>query len=309
MATGTSTSLIPAQLTEPELKLLQALIYQECGMFFDERRTHFLQDRLQRRLRECRLDSFYSYYRLLISKEGKHELARLLENLTVNETSFFRNKSQLDLFHKHILEELLNRKNAAQDHFLRIWSAGCSTGQEPYTIAMLVADALAYYQLRHPRAAEAVSPKPMVPAPWKFGVLASDISYQVLRIAQEATYSETQMATVDYSYRLRYFDKVGDRYSVKAAVKSLVHFDFHNLKTEYLPQRNDVIFCRNVMMYFDEPEQKRLIEKFARCLNPRGYLFVGHAESLLGLTDKFVLVHRNSGTAYQKVEEGHEATN
>jgi chemotaxis protein methyltransferase CheR len=82
----------------------------------------------------------------------------------------------------------------------------------------------------------------------------------------------------------------------------VVHFDFHNLKTEYLPQRNDVIFCRNVMMYFDQPEQKRLLEKFARCLNGCGYLFVGHAESLLALTNRFVMVHRNSGTAYQKVE-------
>ena len=107
---------------------------------------------------------------------------------------------------------------------------------------------------------------------------------------------------VDYSYRLRYFDRVGDRYAVKKAVKELVHFDFHNLKTEYLPQRNDVIFCRNVMMYFDEPEQKRLVEKFYRCLNPTGYLFVGHAESLLGLTASFQMVHRNSGTAYQRVE-------
>jgi hypothetical protein len=100
---------------------------------------------------------------------------------------------------------------------------------------------------------------------------------------------------------LRIF-KIGERYAVKKALKEVVHFDFHNLKTEYLPQRNDVIFCRNVMMYFDEPEQKRLLEKFARCLNLQGYLFVGHAESLLALTDKFAMVHRNSGTAYQKVE-------
>ena len=133
-------------------------------------------------------------------------------------------------------------------------------------------------------------------------ILASDISYSVLRAGQEGVYSETQMSNVDYSYRLRYFDKVGDRYAVKKSVKELVHFDFHNLKTEYLPQRNDMIFCRNVMMYFDDAEQKRLIEKFARCLNPNGYLFVGHAESLLGTTEQFAMVHRNSGTAYQKVE-------
>jgi chemotaxis protein methyltransferase CheR len=112
------------------------------------------------------------------------------------------------------------------------------------------------------------------------------------------------MTSVDYGYRLRYFNKLGDRYAVKESVKEIVHFDFHNLKTEYLPQRNDVIFCRNVMMYFDEAEQKRLIEKFYRCLNPFGYLFVGHAESLLGLTEKFQMFHRNSGTAYQRVEAG-----
>jgi chemotaxis protein methyltransferase CheR len=136
-------------------------------------------------------------------------------------------------------------------------------------------------------------------------VLASDISYSVLRAGQEGTYGETQMQSVDYSYRLRYFDKVGDRYAIKKAIKELVHFDFHNLKTEYLPQRNDVIFCRNVMMYFDEPEQKRLIEKFSRCLNSEGYLLVGHAESLLGLTDNFTMMHRNSGTAYQRIEVQH----
>ena len=295
------TSSTPA-LTEAELKLLQALVYQECGMHFDERRTHFLADRLQRRLKECRLDSFYSYYRLLISKEGRAELAQLLENLTVNETSFFRNKAQLDLFHKYVLEELLRRKTERRDYGLRLWSAGCSTGQEAYTMAMQVADALAYYYLRHPLPYEAPLPKPLVPAPWRVEILASDISYSALRAGQEGIYSEHQMAGVDYSYRLRYFDKVGDRYAVKKPLKEIVHFDFHNLKTEYLPQRNDIIFCRNVMMYFDEAEQRRLIEKFYRCLNPGGYLFVGHAESLLGLTERFQMVHRNSGTAYQRIE-------
>jgi chemotaxis protein methyltransferase CheR len=293
---------VAIQLSEPELKLLQALVYQECGMHFDERRAHFLQDRLQRRLKECHLDSFYSYYRLLISKEGKQELSRLLENLTVNETSFFRNKAQMDLFQKHILDGILRAKQARGDQFLRIWSAGCSTGQEPYTIAMMVADSLAYHHLRSPLPVQSIWPKPLIPAPWKVEILASDINYQVLRAGQEGIYAEHHMNSVDYNYRLRYFDKVGERYAIKKALKEFIHFDFHNLKTEYLPQRNDVIFCRNVMMYFDEPEQKRLVEKFARCLNPGGYLLVGHAESLLGLTDKFAMIYRDSGTAYQKVE-------
>jgi chemotaxis protein methyltransferase CheR len=297
-----SSPTLAIQLSDAEMRLLQALVYQECGMYFDARRTHFLQDRLQRRLRECRLDSFYSYYRLLISESGREELMCLLQNLTVNETSFFRNKAQLDLFHKQILEEVIRQKHDRREHQIRIWSAGCSTGQEAYTIAMLVADSLAYHQLRMPPSGEVKWPKPLVPPPWRVEIPASDINYSVLRAGQEGLYNEHQMASVDYAYRLRYFDKVGDRYAVKATIKELVHFDFHNLKTEFLPQKNDVIFCRNVMMYFDEAEQQRLTEKFYRCLNPGGYLLVGHAESLLGLTDKFMMVYRDSGTAYKRVE-------
>jgi chemotaxis protein methyltransferase CheR len=293
---------VPIALTEAELKLLQTLIYQECGMYFDERRAHFLHDRLQRRLRATGLDSFYAYYRLLTSPQGKGELNSLLENLTVNETSFFRNKPQLELFQKNTLEEILHRKQARRDFSLKIWSAGCSTGQEPYTIAMQVADALAYYYLRNPLPFEMPSPKPLIPPPWKVEILASDINYSVLRAAQEAMYPEHQMEPVEYTYRLRYFDKVGDRYAVKKSLKELVHFDFHNLKTEFLPARNDVIFCRNVMIYFDAAEQTRLIDKFWRCLNSEGYLFVGHAESLFGLSDKFKMIHVNNGTAYQKIE-------
>ncbi len=295
-----ATATIP--ITEPELKLLQTLVYQECGMYFDERRAHFLTDRLQRRLKACRLDTFYSYYRLLTSREGKTELTALLEILTVNETSFFRNKPQLELFQKTVLEEMLRRKQDRRDWTIRVWSAGCSTGQEPFTLAMQISDALAYYYLRNPIPFDMPVPKPLIPPPWRVEVLASDISYSALRTAQEGIYSENQMEQVDYMYRLRYFDKMGDHYQIKRGVRDLVHFDFHNLKTEFLPQRNDFIFCRNVMIYFDEAEQKRLIDKFYRCLNSEGYLFVGHAESLFGLSDRFRMIHQNNGTAYQKVE-------
>src|ERR1700741_5665464 len=117
---GTSGAAPAPALTEAELKLLQALIYQECGMHFDERRPHFLQHRLLRRLKECRVDSFYSYYRLLISQDGKAELAKLVENLTVNETSFFRHKAQLDLFQKHVLEDMLKRKQGHREYFIGV---------------------------------------------------------------------------------------------------------------------------------------------------------------------------------------------
>ena len=298
---GTLTAQI--QLTEAELKLLQTLVYQECGMFFDERRIHFLRDRVQRRLKACNSESFYSYYRLLTSREGKAELTALLENLTVNETSFFRAKPQLELFQKTILEQVLNKKQAAKDFALRVWSAGCSTGQEPYTLAMMICDALAYYYLRNPApGVEMPAAKPIVPPPWKVEVLASDMSYSGLLTAQQGMYSESQVESVDYTSRLRYFDKLSDKYAIKAALKGLIQFDFHNLKTDFLPRRNDIIFCRNVMIYFDEAEQKRLIDKFYHCLNPEGYLFVGHAESLFGLSTKFRMLHMNNATAYQRIE-------
>ena len=298
---STLTAQIP--LSPSELKLLQTLIYQECGMFFDERRMDFLQDRLQRRIRVCQLDSFYGYYLLLTSREGKQELTALLENLTVNETSFFRLRPQLDLFKKVVLEGLLKKKQERRDWSLRIWSAGCSTGQEPYTLAILICDALAYYYLRNPLPFDMPTPKPLVPPPWKVEILASDINYSALLAAQQAVYTESQMESVDYTCRLRYFDKVGDRYTVKAALKNLVQFDFHNLKTEFLPRRNDAIFCRNVMIYFDAAEQKRLVEKFYHCLNPESYLFVGHAESLFGLTTKFNMIHENNATVYQRIDK------
>ncbi|MDE3109525.1 MAG: hypothetical protein KGL02_06250, partial [Acidobacteriota bacterium] len=267
-----------------------------------ERRTHFLRDRLQRRLKACQLDSFYAYYRLLTSREGKKELTALLENLTVNETSFFRIRPQLELFQKVILEGLLKKKQDRRDWSLRIWSAGCSTGQEPYSLAILTCDALAYYYLRNPLPFDVPTPKPLIPPPWKLDILASDINYSALLAAQQGVYTEAQMEAVDYTCRLRYFEKIGDKYSVKPALKNLVQFDFHNLKAEFLPQGNDVIFCRNVMIYFDEAEQKRLIDKFYSCLNPEGFLFVGHAESLFGLTTKFHMIHENNATVYQRIE-------
>lgn len=261
----------------------------------------FLQDRLHRRLSATQLD-FTNYFRLLTSREGKRELAELVENFTIHETSFFRNRPQLNLFQKTILESLLTRKQERRDFALHLWSAGCSTGQEPYTMAMLVAESLAYYYLRNPLPFAFPSPKPLIPPPWKVEILASDISYSVLRTAEAGAYSAQKMESVEYSYRLRYFDKAGDHYVVKKALRDVIHFDLHNLKTEFLPQDHDIIFCRNVMIYFDEAEQKRLIDKFYRCLSPGGYLFLGSAESLFGLTDRFRMIHQDNGTCYQRIE-------
>src|SRR5260370_23173181 len=128
------------------------------------------------------------------------------------------------------------------------------------------------------------SPKPLIPPPWKLEIVASDISYSSLRLGQEGLYTETQMEPVDYTCRLRYFEKSGDKYVIKPQLKQLVQFDFHNLKTEFLPRRNDIILCRNVMIYFDEAHHKRLIDKFWNCLNPDGYPFAGRRKILCSVS-------------------------
>src|SRR3979490_2047581 len=188
-----ATPRVQIQISISDSKRRRSLEYQQCGMYFEERRAHFLQDRLQRRLKICGLDTFYAYYRLLTSYQGKAEMSALVENLTVNETSFFRNKPQLELFQKHVLEEILKRKQERRDWSLRLWCAGCSTGQEPYTLAMQVCDALAYYYLRNPLPFEMPSPKPLIPPPWKLEIVASHISYASLRSGQEGLYTEIQM--------------------------------------------------------------------------------------------------------------------
>jgi chemotaxis protein methyltransferase CheR len=290
------------ELSGAEIKLVQSLLYQECGACFDESCSTILQERVRQRLQARQMDNFYSYYRLLTSREGKPELAAMLESISSHETGFFRNRPQLDLFGTVILEDLLRRKQASRNWNLRAWSAGCSTGQEAYTLGMQISDVLSSYYLGMAAPPETSRVKPLVPLPWKVEIVASDVSYMALQTAQAGIYSESQLEGVEYAQRLRYFDRLGERYAVKPGLKELVQFDMHNLKTEFLPRPSDVIVCRNVMMHFEGEEQKRLIEKFYRCLNPGGYLLVGPSESLFGLTGKFRMIHQNNATAYQRIE-------
>ncbi len=290
------------ELTGAELKLLQSLLLQECGVYNDDSCVPFLQERVRHQMQLKGLDAFYDYYRLLTSREGKQELSALLENVKGRESSFFDNKPQLELFQKVVLEELLRHKHARRDWTVKAWSAGCATGQEAFTMAIQIADALAYYYLSNPLPQETAPVKPLVPPPWRVEILASDINYSALQAAQAGVYVERHMEGVEYGHRLRYFDRMGERYAVRPALKELVHFDLHNLKTEFLPQRNDIIFCRNALLRLNQEEQIRLLDKLHRCLNPGGYLFVGQSESLFGLTDKFRMIHRENGTAYQRIE-------
>jgi chemotaxis protein methyltransferase CheR len=273
-------------LSDDEFKLFSHLVYNESGLIIKETKKEFLQARLQKRLQANNLTSYYRYYKYVTDKNrGQRELLDLVDSLTINETSFFRNRPQFDLFSQFIIPSIINKKSSA-DKKIRLWSAGCSRGQEPYSIAMSVLTQL-----------ESLGT-------WDIKILASDISLRMLDNAQKGIYTEREMESIAPEMRARYFDKVEENYQIKSQVRNLVVFDYHNLKHENGLKGLDIIFCRNVMIYFDQEEQARLIEKFYHCLADEGYLFLGHAESLQGLSDRFKFIHHNKGTVYQKVSEG-----
>jgi chemotaxis protein methyltransferase CheR len=237
-------------------------------------------------MRETSVASPYWYYRHLLANPDT-ELPPLLELLTINETSFFRNQPQFDLLRETVLPELAARNARRALPRLRIWSAGCSTGEEPYSIAMTVLDRIGR------------------PEGWELQVLASDLNMSVLAAARRGCYPAAKVReAVDEATLRRYFDPRGDQYEVRDAVRRLIAFDFHNLKHENGLRDLDVIFCRNVLIYFDEEEQRKVIDKFHRSLGPGGYLFLGHSESLQGVDSRFEFVFDRKGAAYRKPDGG-----
>jgi chemotaxis protein methyltransferase CheR len=269
-------------LTDDEFRLFSQLIYNESGIAIKDAKRDFLQARLQKRLQANQCNSYYRYYKYVTDQSrGNRELLDLVDSLTINETSFFRNRPQFDLFAEHVLPELKRKKSGNLK--LRFWSAGCSRGQEAYSIAMSVLDHLE------------------LPNAWDIKILASDISLRVLESAQRGQYSEYEAETVHSEYLKTYFDKVDNYFQIKPQVRKLVIFDYHNLKHDNGLVGLDAVFCRNVMIYFDPEEQKRLIDKLHRSLADGGYLFLGHTESIQGLSDKFKFIYRNKGAVYQKI--------
>lgn len=271
----------PMILTDDEFRLFSQLIYDESGISLKEAKRDFLQARLQKRAAVNQLSSFYRYYKLVTDRaQGQRELMDLMDSLTINETSFFRIKPQFDLLANYVIPELKKKKNNSKK--LRFWSAGCSKGQEAYSIAMSL--------LQHLE----------IPNAWDIRIVASDISLKALERAQEGLYHEFEVDVVKPRWREMHFTRKNESYQIKPHVQRLVVFDYHNLKHENGMKGLDAIFCRNVMIYFDEHEQRRLIEKFHASLADGGYLFLGHTESLQGLSDKFQFIYRNKGAVYQK---------
>jgi chemotaxis protein methyltransferase CheR len=275
-----------ARISEDEFRLFRDLIHRECGLYFSDNKRAFLSSRIGKRLIAKSMGSFYRYYRYLKEggREQEEELLRLLDVLTINETSFFRNPPQFEFLEEVVLPALAEEKKKRGDFLFRIWSAGCSTGEEPYSIAI--------------SAVESLTPK----SAWEIRIYASDLSLTVLERADLGIYPEAKLQAVSPERRDRYFTRTAEGFGIRDEVKRLVIYDFHNLKHDNGLRDLDVVFCRNVLIYFDPEEQERVVLKLVRALKPGGYLFLGHSESVQGKIEELRFVHHGRGTAYQKVQ-------
>jgi chemotaxis protein methyltransferase CheR len=272
-----------------EFRQLRDFVYQLCGLHFTEDSKYLLEKRLGKRLQVLNLKSFKDYYYLLRYSPAKdQELTELIDLLTTNETYFFREDFQLRTFREEILPELRERKEKSGNRQLRIWSAGCSSGEEPYTIAMILLD------------------QPWL-QDWRVEIIGTDISQRVLQLARQAVYSESAFRTTDTVCRQRFFTPDGNgRERVCDEVRKLVtisHLNLFDTSRVALLGRMDVVFCRNVIIYFDQPGKKKVVETFQQRLNPEGFLLLGHSESLMNISTAFRLRHFKNDMVYQKPAE------
>ncbi|MBL8967619.1 MAG: protein-glutamate O-methyltransferase CheR [Spirochaetaceae bacterium] len=265
-------------LGDADFELYRKLIYDESGIHFSATNRSILESRLKERLREKKLDSLKAYYDLIL--RDKEELKTLLDSVTTNLTRFFRNQPHFDAIEHYVVPELIKMRGASGDRKLRFWSAGCSTGEEPYTVAMLL--------------------KEILPPGWGFEVVASDISLKSLMVGKEGFYADSRIQGIPEAYLPKYFDKKAGGYQIKDEIKKLVRFDYHNLKNDSGLRNLDVVFCRNVLIYFDEAAQKASIERFWDAMAPKSFLFIGHSESLFGMNTKFEFVKTDWACFYRK---------
>lgn len=272
-------------LSDEEFRLIRDLIYSHCGLFFDTDATYLLEKRLAKRLQFHQLSSFRDYYHFLkYDRKRDQELSDIMDILTTNETYFFRESFQLRAFTEEIIPALRELKLKNGDRTLRIWSAGCSSGEEPYTIAMLLLDRGGF-------------------ADWNVEIIGTDISHRVIQQARKGLYGKSSFRVTDDSYVRRYFTEQDGMFRVNDKVRELVTISHLNLldanRISFLGHM-DVIFCRNVIIYFDLAARRKVIDSFYRSLRNGGYLLLGHSESLMNITTAFTLNHLKSDMVYQK---------
>ncbi len=268
-----------AELSDTEFLSISKLVKNVCGISLSDDKKELVKARLAKRLRKLQLGSFKEYMEYLRQDSDGVELTAMLDAISTNKTSFFREDSHFKYLTSKVLPDICHKNRR-----LRLWSAACSSGEEPYSIAMTLHEAISNIDK------------------WDARILATDISTKVLKLAGDGKYAGRLLDTVSVPMRTKYFTRLGSRqepaYQVCPNIRKLVHFSRLNLMGHWPMQGPfDVIFCRNVMIYFDKPTQAKLIGRFWDLLAPGGTLFVGHCESLAGIQHRFKNVNP---AVYQK---------
>jgi chemotaxis protein methyltransferase CheR len=268
-----------ATLTDKEFKQFQSLIYEQVGITLDTPKKSLLTSRLGKRLRELQLPTYQAYFDRVNGKGGEEELTQLVDLISTNKTDFFREPVHFDFLREQVLPQVEATRS------LRIWSSASSSGEEPYTIAMTLNDAIPDL------------------TKWDVKILASDISTRVLAKAASGIYDDERVTQLPQDVVRRHFlrgkgEQTG-KLKVRKHLSEMITFRRVNLMAPAFPIKTpfDVIFCRNVMIYFDRPTQATLIGKFFRYLRPGGFLFIGHSESLQWIEHQFDYI---KPTIYQK---------
>jgi chemotaxis protein methyltransferase CheR len=264
-------------LQDPTFRQLRDFIYDKSGIFIADTKKYLLENRLSKRIQEKKLGGYDDYLYVLVYGNTTDELQALIDVITTNETYFYREPQQLDVFIEHITPALLKKQKD-----ISVWSAACSTGEEPYTLAMLMSEK--GYSI-------------------KKEIMASDISDRVLESAKKAVYNSYSMRNIPIQCCRKYFKPNGQNYELIPTLKSTVKFMNINLideKKVKLITGKDVIFCRNVLIYFDEKAKKKAVSLLYDSLKPGGYLIIGLSESLHNITRAFKPVVINKVVVYQR---------
>ena len=273
------------KMHDREFQALRKVIYDRAGIHFQDSKRYVLESRLSRRLEELELESFDQYVQFLtMGPYQNDEFQEMFNRITINETSFFRNQPQLDVFEGVALAQLLEARESNKR--LRIWSAACSSGEEPYSLAIMVHRTLGVRL-----------------TDWHVEILGTDISQKVLNQAIEGRYSSFSFRSVSPMIIKRYFKEEKGTFEIDPEIKSMVNFEQLNLKDTLKAKRHgqwDIIFCRNVMIYFDDDMKQRCVQMFHDQLAPDGTLFIGHSESIRNTGVPFAQIDAPQAFAYKK---------
>lgn len=265
-------------LSDIEFETFRKLIYDESGITFSATNRSILDSRIKDLLREKKLDNVEAYHKLVLS--NKDEMKHMLDAVTTNLTRFFRNQPHFDAFVHHVIPRVIEEKKKSGSTVINIWSAGCSTGEEPYTIAMIL--------------------KSILKPPYTFKITASDLSLKSLMTGQQGFYAASRVDGIPPDYLARFFTKSAGGYQVNKDLRDTIRFDYHNLKNDSGLRNMDVVFCRNVLIYFDEPAQLAVINRFWDAMSPVSFLYIGHSESLFGMNTKFKFLKTQWACLYTK---------